>query len=474
MRAVLESWRGGADVGMRRAHRIAARAAAAWLACCVALGAATSDARVVLVVVDGLDAREVTDDAMPALARAWRTARWCPGAESVAVMPTRTNPNHATLITGVAPDVHGITGNAVWDRATRAARKLGAATDLETETIFTTARHAARGLRTAAAVGKPKLGVLFGGDGDRRLGPDELWDGRQASDSARDEVTGYAYDGTTLAAAQAFLEHGGVDFLFINLSDVDRTSHGFGPYSPQAIETRRRTDAALDAFLSWLATDPAWPTTTVVITADHGFDAIDHPPVHFADVLRAHDLDGLTVVGDGGSGHVYLAAPSTPSRDAERLAAVRRAALAEEGIAEALYLRPNPVDGDARYTIASVHPDWHLAHERAGDLLLIAKAGYVLVDGSIEEAKLVGNHGGPGERHVPAVVLGGAPRDGGDCRGIAAADLGRTVQACLGLPEVRRLDGRPIAPEDRGRVLAGLCGGITAPLPSGGPGVTPP
>ena len=72
--------------------------------------------RVVLIVVDGLDAREVTEDVMPGLTRAWRSSPWCPGTESLASMPTRTNSNHATLITGVHPEVHGITGNAVWDR----------------------------------------------------------------------------------------------------------------------------------------------------------------------------------------------------------------------------------------------------------------------------------------------------------------------------------------------------------------------
>ena len=322
-------------------------------------------------------------------------------------MPTRTNPNHATLITGVEPEVHGVTGNAVWDRAAKRVRKLGVAADVLTETIFTVAHRAGRGIRTAAAVGKPKLGAMFSGDGARQMPPDELWDARAASDAARDDVTGYAYDGTTLAAARALVEHAGADFLFMNLSDVDRVSHGFGPQSPQAIETRRRTDAAVGSFLDWLATRPEWPSTTVVITADHGFDTMTHPPIRFAEALDASNLTGLHVAGDGGTGHVYLEAASTPSRDAAKLASARRVALAQPGIAEALYLHPNAADGDARFTIATVHPDWHLEHERAGDLMLIAELGYQIVDGSSEEGKLIGNHGGPGERAVPAIVLGG-------------------------------------------------------------------
>jgi type I phosphodiesterase/nucleotide pyrophosphatase len=440
------------------AVHVRARPAVLVLALLGGLVTANADARVLLIVVDGLDAHEVTDDATPMLARAWRETRWCPGASSVASMPTRTNSNHATLITGVHPEAHGITGNAVWDRAQRRVRKLGVAADLLTETTFTLARRAGLGLRTAAAVGKPKLGLMFAADGVRQAAPDELWDARAASDSAKDDVTGYAYDGTTLAAARALVEHAGVDFLFINLADVERMSHGSGPQSPQAIETRRRTDAALAAFLDWLAARPDWQTTTVIITADHGFDSISNPPIRFGDALADARLTGFQAVGDGGTGHVYLEPKSTPERDGKALAAARRVALAIPGIAEALYLRPNPTDGGARDTVTAVHPDWHLRQERAGDLLLVAKRGFVLVDGSSEEAKLIGNHGGPGERLVPAIVLGGTiGHRATDCEHITAADIGRTVQACLGLPEVLPLDGRAVLDDERGHVLDGIC-----------------
>jgi hypothetical protein len=422
------------------------------------------EARVVLIVVDGLDAREITDDATPMLARTWRDSRWCPGARSLASMPTRTNSNHATLMTGVEPEVHGITGNSFWDRKTGGVRKLGVAADLLAETTFTVAHRVGIGLRTAAAVGKPKLGTMFSADGRRQMAPDELWDARSASDSSKDAVTGYAYDATTLAAARSMVEHAGADFIFINLSDVDRVSHGSGPDSPQAIETRRRTDAALAAFVAWLTGRRDWSSTTIVITSDHGFDSMINPPLRFGDDLANSDLRNLVAVGDGGAGHVYLRSPSQPARDASLLAAARRLALAQPGIAEALYLHPNERDGGAEHSIGAVHPEWHLTHERVGDLLLVARRGYQLVDGSTEEAKLIGNHGGPGERPVPAIVLGGAPIGAGNrCGDISAADIGRTVQACLGLPEVCRLDGQPIPSGNRGRVLAGICPPLSSP-----------
>jgi hypothetical protein len=59
---------------------------------------------------------------------------------------------------------------------------------------------------------------------------------------------------------------------------------------------------------------------------------------------------------------------------------------------------------------------------------------------------------------VPAILLGGARTATGDrCDHVTAADLGRTILACLGLPEAERLDHRRIGPTERGRLLGGIC-----------------
>jgi len=411
--------------------------------------------RIIVLVVDGLDAGQVTPADMPNLARAWGASTWCPNAHGRAAMPARTNTNHAALITGVTAEVHGITGNAFWDRNTATIRRLNDATDILTETVFTQAHAAARGLRTGAAVGKPKLVLLFGASAQQHA-PDELWDPRTAADSAKDPSTGYAYDATTLAAAQAILEHGAVDLLVVNLADVDRTNHGAGPTAATAVETRRRTDAALGEFFDWLAKREDWAATRIIVTADHGFEAVT-ARLTFADSLAAAGLHDLVVVGDGGIGHVYLSRGGEATADAT-LAAARAVALAQPGIAEALYVRPNAADGGTRHTVAEVHRDWHLSHERSGDLLLVARHGYQFVDGSGEEATLAGNHGGPDDRDVPTVILGGLPLGASAaCDDITPTDLGRTVEACLGLPPVARLDGRIVDAGDRGRVLPGLC-----------------
>src|SRR2546425_4616852 len=73
---------------------------------------------VYLVIVDGLDARVGDAAHMPRLfdAVAHEPAHSSVFPTAHAVMPARTNPNHVTLVTGVYPEVHGITGNAYWSR----------------------------------------------------------------------------------------------------------------------------------------------------------------------------------------------------------------------------------------------------------------------------------------------------------------------------------------------------------------------
>lgn len=412
--------------------------------------------QLVLLVVDGLDAREVDDGETPFLARAWRDSRWCPGVHARAAMPARTNVNHATLLTGVPPAVHGITGNAFWGRGAESPRKLGASPDFLVETLFTVAQASVPPVRTAAAVGKAKLDLMFA-DTAGQSAPSRTWRPKDAPESGRDPVTGYAFDAATLAGAGALLGDE-PNFVLVNLADVDRVSHGFGPHSSEARNARRATDAAVAAFVERLRQRPTWGETTVVVTADHGFDSVEHPPIDFGERLGAAGLAAdLVSVNDGGVAHVYLRDRASP-KAAGALERARRLALDTAGIAEALYLGPNPTDGGDAHRLATLHPEWRLDHERAGDLFLVAAPGYVLADVKGDELRLKGNHGAPAELDVPVIVIGAVgSATGSDCAGVTAADLGRTLLRCLGLRDVSSLGGDSVPDAARGRILPHLC-----------------
>src|SRR5881628_1502956 len=107
------------------------------LASALSAPAAAPHPHVYLVIVDGLDTRVADAAHMPRLfdAVAHEPAHSSVFPAAHAVMPARTNPNHVTLVTGVYPEAHGITGNAYWSR-TRGAppEKLDDAALIEVET----------------------------------------------------------------------------------------------------------------------------------------------------------------------------------------------------------------------------------------------------------------------------------------------------------------------------------------------------
>jgi len=117
--------------------------------------------------------------------------------------------------------------------------------------------------------------------------------------------------------------------------------------------------------------------------------------------------------------------------------------------------------------LASAHPDWHLGHERTGELLLVAAPGYEFVDPfDPVEAGLLGNHGGPGERSVPLVVSGGyaglRPAPPGT-PAPALVDVAPTIATLLGLRLPRRLDGTPLAAELVGHPLVAVLADAQSP-----------
>ena len=153
----------------------------------------------------------------------------------------------------------------------------------------------------------------------------------------------------------------------------------------------------------------------LIVTADHGFTALaptserPYPVITFGrDLLRAR-VNGVHLVADGGVEHVYAdavpAEATTVGADVE-LTLARVAGLARETPGVTEVLARLPVGGVTE--LVSAHPDWHLSHERTGELLLVASPGYEFVDPfDPAEASLLGNHGGPGELTVPLVVSGG-------------------------------------------------------------------
>lgn len=189
-------------------------------------------------------------------------------------MPSFTNVNNTSIVTGVPPRVHGIGGNYFYDTSIGQEVMTNSAKFLRAETLFPAAQRAGR--RVAVVTAKDKLRDIFA----RNL--IEVGGMAFSSERARQAVlathgienvetlvgpTPNIYSGDAsvyvLQAGVKLLEDGRADFLY--LSTTDFMQHKFAPETPEALEFYASIDEQLGRLLALGA--------VVGLTADHGMNA---------------------------------------------------------------------------------------------------------------------------------------------------------------------------------------------------------
>jgi phosphonoacetate hydrolase len=194
------------------------------------------------------------------------------------VMPSFTNVNNASIVTGVPPSTHGIGGNYFYDSTSGQEVMMNSAKFLRCETIFPAATRAGR--KVAVVTAKEKLRDIFAA-GLLKLGG-IAFSSERAAQAAREThgleqvealvgPTPPIYSGEAslyvLKAGVKLLELGLADFLY--LSTTDFMQHRFAPDAPEALEFYADIDAELGKVLKSGA--------IVGLTADHGMNAKQKP-----------------------------------------------------------------------------------------------------------------------------------------------------------------------------------------------------
>jgi phosphonoacetate hydrolase len=223
-----------------------------------------------VICVDGFDPayveRGVADGILPTIAR-FAHDGWVGAAD--AVMPTFTNPNNVSIVTGAPPSVHGIAGNYYLDRDTGAEVMITDDRLMRCETILGLMSHA--GIATAAVTAKDKLRRMLGHGLDGVCFSSECADGAAEALVGRARPDMYSADLSlfVLDAGLALLASGAARLLYLSLSDY--VQHGNAPGEPAADAFHRALDDRLARFVEVGA--------VVAVTADHGMN--DKPRVVF-------------------------------------------------------------------------------------------------------------------------------------------------------------------------------------------------
>ncbi|MGE3181748.1 MAG: alkaline phosphatase family protein [Phycisphaerae bacterium] len=196
--------------------------------------------RVFVVSVDGLRADMVSAERMPNLAM--HAARGFHAPEAQCDLPASTVVNHATLLTGVTAQRHGI------------LVEFALPAQIPLPTIMTHA--AAAGLRCGFFATKDKLAFLA-----------------NPADCDRVEIDGDSDE--IVAACLGYLAEDDPDFIFLHLRDPDSAGHRDGWLSDAYFAAVGKADEHLARVID-AATENAARPTYVLVTADHGGENNSH------------------------------------------------------------------------------------------------------------------------------------------------------------------------------------------------------
>ena len=361
-------------------------------------------APVVIVCIDGCE-QEYINQAVQAGVAPFFKSLLTKGAvlSGDCVMPSFTNPNNLSIVTGAPPSVHGICGNYFYDTEQNAEVLMNDARYLLAPTVL--AAMAGQGLKVAVVTAKDKLRALLGHQLKGICFSAEHADKASLEANGITDVlaqVGLPLPSVYSADLSEFVFAAGVmlmrsqrpDLMYLSTTDYVQHKHAPGTEEANAFY------ALMDRYLGELDAMGA----VIGITADHGMnaktDALGRPQVAFLqdalDQALGHDSTRVLlpitdpyVVHHGALGSyatVYLKAGTT-----------------EQSVIAALNAIPEVEEVLDRATAAA---RFELPPDRIGDLVVLAHRLAVLGT-SASKHDLSGltvplrSHGGLSEQAVP-------------------------------------------------------------------------
>jgi len=365
----------------------------------------------VAVCIDGSEPgyieRAIDAGLAPNFARLMQTAN----LTALSAMPSFTNPNNISIITGRPPAVHGIAGNYFFDPASGKEVMMNDASFLRAPTIMRAFHDA--GAKVAVVTAKDKLRALLGHGLDMASGRAIAFSSEKADQATvQDNGIGdllrrigkplpevYSADLSefVFAAGVSILKRERPDLMY--LSTTDYVQHKAAPGS----EFANAFYAMMDRYVGELDAAGA----VLVMTADHGMND-KHLPNGEPDVLYLQTLFDEWL----GTGAARVILPITDPYVAHHgaLGSFATVYLPAPSDVDAILGRLRPVEGvDVALSRAEACARFELPPDRIGDIVVISTIHKVLGT-SRERHDLSGlteplrSHGGLTEQVVPMIA----------------------------------------------------------------------
>lgn len=361
---------------------------------------------VVVVCVDGCEPEYLTraadSGAAPYLARIMAK-----GAHLLAdcIVPSFTNPNNLSIVTGVPPSVHGICGNYFYDREQNAEVMMNDPKYLRTGTIL--AAFAADGAKVAVITAKDKLRTLLGHNLSGICFSSEKADQVTLAEHGIESVmmrvgkplpSVYSADLSefVFAAGVKLLERERPDLMY--LSTTDYVQHKAAPGSAAANDFYRMMDgylAQLDAL-----------GATIILTADHGMND-KHDASGAPNVIYLQDILDEWFGADKARVILPITDPYVVHHGA--LGSFATVYAPDQATAAEWILRLRQLEGvEVVYTREEAAKQFELPPDRIGDIVVVSTR-HVVIGTAKHKHDLSGlevplrSHGGISEQRVPIV-----------------------------------------------------------------------
>ncbi len=378
--------------------------------------AGTSRPYVVLVSFDAFRADYIDKYQPPAILDLARRGVRAEGL--IPAFPAKTFPNHYTLATGLYPGNHGIVGNAFYDPGRRAFYRSG-----DTNTVRDGSWYSGEPIWVTAEKAGVKSAAYF-------------WSGSEAAIGGMRPTYWNRYNGKVqnidrVAGVIGWLRQPAADrphLALLYFSEVDDTTHQFGPEAPQTAVAVRDVDRALGALLDSIRHLPISDSVNVVLVSDHGMTTTSPSRlIAVGDALMAAGIDtvGVQFSDNGPTLSMWF------SGDDAR--AMRAAATLKRITHVQAFMR------------SEIPERWHVRQSnRIGDVLLVADEGWILQRRSSDRAPAVGAHGyDPATATMRGVFVAAGPnvRNLGMVAPFENVNVYPFIAALLRIDNAPRVDG---------------------------------
>lgn len=250
----------------------------------------------ILIIIDGLPVNTFQKAKTPFIDHLLNQGASYQTCE-VDTIPTVSRSAHATIATGVTPEIHGIYGNRYYDREEKRIRGFGPRS-LQVKTF---AEKAEKSGKRVAITGNKGLGlsdgpiqILSPGDEGGSSALEILGKGSSiiktikntpALSNSRHRIleqikkensasyTKYVeFDNVAAEVVFEILENEKPDILAVNYVGVDKSIHAYGPLSEEGLQTMHNVDRIIQEMFNRINLQQ----TFCMITADHGNTAVYH------------------------------------------------------------------------------------------------------------------------------------------------------------------------------------------------------